>query len=537
MGADRTEETSNLDQLLGLVRHRWWIMLACTAVAAVAALGLSMTQRKQYTASATLLFSNPGFDQMIFGSSFFGLETDPTRQAATNIDLVSLPTVSGKTSAALGRQLTPAEVSGEVSVSPAGEADVADVIATDPSPARAELVANTYAEQYILFRQEADRAKISGAEGEIQQQIAGLTRAQMKSSVGQSLINRENQLRTLASLQTGNAELVQAATLPQSPSSPRTKRNVLVGAFLGLLLGFVIAFLLERVDRRLRDPAAIEEAFDIPVLGAVPESQAFGVSHSLDHLPPAEAEAIGLLRARLRYFNVDRELRSLLVTSAFPGDGKTTIALRLAIAEATSRSSRVVLVEADLRHPTLARRLGIEPTPGLAEVVSRNVTLEEAIRPLAVSGRSNGSAPESGLHIVFGGAIPPNPAELIESESMSRVLSALVERFDLVLVDAPPVSVVPDAIPLMRQVSGVVVVGRIGKTTREAARHLSAPLAKLQAPTLGVVVNGVSKKGGEPYYDSYYRHTGTTVGSTGAPNLTGSGGVPQHPEAEPERAR
>lgn len=505
------DQNWNFEHWLRVIRVRWWIVVLCTVVTAVAAVGFSLTQRKMYTASASLLFRDPGFDQMLFGVSILPQQSDPTVQGATNIDLLSLPTVAARTSAALHGELSPGQVSSEATIAPAGQSDVAQISVTDANPSRAALIANTYGEQYIRYRREADRAKIAGAQNTIQGQIAQLTLAERNGSVGQSLVNRANQLRILASLQTGNAELVQHATAPGSPSSPKTRQNGLLGGVLGLIFGLGLAFVLERLDRRLRDPHSLEEAYGVPVLGAVPESEVYAATPRTV-LPAAEAEAFALLRARLRYFNVDREVRSILVTSSASGEGKTTVALNLALAEALAGSAKVVLVEADLRRPTLARRLGVSSEPGLAEVLSHNIALDQALQELPVPGRSNGSGPAAHITVITAGAIPPNPGELIESRAMTDLLSTLSERFEHVVIDSPPTSAVSDAIPLVRQVSGVVVVSRIGTTTRDAARHLRDQLLQLGAPALGVVANAVPPKG-RGYYDYGYGYGAAYVSS------------------------
>ena len=503
-GVTETSVSTNLEQLLLMLRRRWRLVLACVVLVAAAAVGFSLLQRNQYTASASLLFSNTQFDQELFGANFTSSSAiDPTREAATNIDLVALPTVAARTAAAL--HLPGGVVQSEVSVSGVGQANVAQVSATDPSPVRAAQIANTYAQQYVLFRQQADRSKIAGAQSLVQKQLAALAPTQRYGSVGQSLQNRADQLGILAALQTGNAEVVQPASVPSSPSSPQTKRNGILGALLGLLLGLGMVFLAERLDRRVRDPSELEQAYGVPVLGAVPQSPSYSGAGT-QPLPGVEAEAFALLRARLRYFNVDREVRSLLVTSAIPGEGKTTVALNLAVAEAVAGNSRVALLEADLRRPALGQRLGLGSAPGLAEILSRNATLDEALCRVQVPGRGNGDGPAASFTVITAGAIPPNPAELVESRSMIDLLSALSEQFDLVIIDTPPTSVVSDAIPLMRLVSGVVIVSRIDVTTRDATRHLREQLRKLKAPTLGVVANAmpVKSRGYYGYGYGYY---------------------------------
>jgi receptor protein-tyrosine kinase len=478
------EEKNALDHALLVLRRRWHVIVISVVLVTVAAAGFSLLQRPEYTSSSTLLFQDTHFDQQLFGTNFTPPIADPTREAATNLSLVSLPSVAARVAQAL--HTTPGRVQAEVTASSVGQANLVQVSATSPSPAYAAEVANTYAEQFVLFRQNADRSKLAGAQTLIRTQLAKLTSAQKTSNVGTSLENRANQLGVLAALQTGNAEIVERASIPGVPSSPQTRRNAMLGFILGLLLGLGLAFVVERRDRRVRDPEELEQVYGVPILGSVPASSKYQIA-GVQPLPAAEAEAFALLRARLRYFNVDRDIRSLLVTSSVPGEGKTTVSLNLAMAEAAAGHVSVALIEADLRRAVLGDRLEIQSTPGLSEVLSRNATIDEALREVTVPGRANGAG--STFAFMPAGAVPPNPAELIESRAMIELLSELTERFELVIIDSPPTGVVSDAIPLMRLVSGVIIVGRINRTTRDAARHLHEQLTNLGAPALGVVAN------------------------------------------------
>ena len=239
--------------LAGLFR-RAPLIVACTLLTAGAALVFSLLQTKQYTADASLLFRDPGFDQRLFGSSV-AAAPDPTREAATNITLVSLEAVADRTAAALGGGLTGDEISNKVSVQSEGQSDVASIKATDPDPQFAATLANAFAENYIAFRRDADRRKVQQARNLVEADFARLSPAAQQSGEGQSLQRQISRLSTLEALQTGNAELVQRATVPTSPSSPKTVRNTILGWILGLLLGVGLALLLER----LRPPAAPAE--------------------------------------------------------------------------------------------------------------------------------------------------------------------------------------------------------------------------------------------------------------------------------------
>lgn len=479
-----------LEPLALALRRRWKLIAVCVLLAFAASVALSRSQQREYTASASILFRDPGIDQELFGYSVFP-NTDQASQAATNMALVSLPTVASRTAAAL--HTSDSAVSSAIRISGLGQANIAQINATEPQPALAARIANTYAVQYVLFRQEADRARISGAQELVQKQLQTLSPAERYGTVGQGLQNRANQLLQLSALQTGDAEVAQPAGVPSSPSGPSTKRNVVIGTLIGLLLGFGLAFLAERFDRRIRDSSELEDAYGVGVLGAIPFSQALA-SAAVGRRSRASAEAFGILRARLRYFNVDHDVRSLLITSALEYEGKTTIAVNLAIAEAVAGSTKTVLVEADLRHPQLEGRMGLAAGPGLTEVLTHNATLDAALRSVNVPRPGGNNGTTAGFWAIPAGALPPNPVALLESGAMVNLLATLSERFDLVILDTPPPTIVPDAIPLIRLVTGVVIVARKKVITRDAARQLRDQLIKLRAPTLGVVVNEISAK-------------------------------------------
>lgn len=498
-------EQSSLLFLLRTLRRRIGVLTLCALTVPGAAFAFSVTQEKQYSASASLLFRDPRFDQTLFGSSFLAPSTDPAREAATNERLVSLRVVADRTARALRSVLTSRQIQDKVSVESRGQSDVVSITATDPSPELAARLANAYGEQYIRFRREADRSKIREAQELIERQLRSLDQREAAGPKGRSLSERAEELEVLASLQTGNAELVQQAEPPSSPSSPKPLRNTLIGGVLGLLLGTGLALLFERVDRRLKDAGEIGEVFERPVLGAIPDSRAIAKSdREPEPLGAPEAEAFRMLRANLRYFNVDREIRSVVITSAAPAEGKSTVALNLATAAAKAGGS-VLLLEADLRHPALGARLGISSERGLSHLLSGgDPAVKRAVDTVTVAGRRQGDHGFRTMDVLTSGPLPPNPSDLIESDRMKELIRAAEGEYDLVIIDTPPTSVVSDAIPLVSQVSGVIVVCRLGRTTRESATHLREQLENLEAHTLGVVANSVDR----PSQYGYYRYGG-----------------------------
>jgi succinoglycan biosynthesis transport protein ExoP len=481
-----------------LVR-RAWLIGACVLLAAGAALVVSLLQTKQYTANASLLFRDPGFDERIFGHSVFE-NTDPDREAATNVRLVSLEAVADLTAKDLPGNLDGDNVSNKVAIGSDPQSDVVTISATDPSPEFAAQIANTFATDYIGLRRAADRSKVRQAIRLVKRDLRELSPAQQQGSAGQALQLEVSRLQTLEAVQTGNAELAQSATVPSAASSPKTMRNVVLAAIVGLVLGIGLAFLRERFDRKLRDPREIEAAFgDLPVLVSIADCKALRRSKDgMGELLSSNPEALQMLRTRLRYFNVDREIRSVLVTSSTVGEGKTTIAWNLA-ASAASAGVKTILVEADLRGPSVAKRLHADPTPGLSELLSGQSSLQDTIQ-FFVEDYQNGAGTESRLDVIVAGSHPPNPAKLLESAEMARLLNKLTTDYEMVVIDAPPVLRIADAIPLLSKIDGVLVVCQLNKTTPDEAMNLSEQLRSLDAPILGIVANRVPPRAGYARY-------------------------------------
>ncbi len=570
---------------MSIALRRWWLAALCVVVGAAAAGIVSSRQQQQYQASAQLLFRNDTApDQSL--QSVIGLPpsgataSDPSRQAATNVALVSLDTVDHMTAQALGQRVTASDVKSEISVQSVGQSDVVAITATDPSPARASTLANTFARQFIVFRQNTDRSLVNSAIHDVESQIRSLAPPVRSGSGGRHLRNQLLQLQSLAQIQNGNAELVQSATVPTSPSTPRTKMNVVAGGLLGLILGIVLAIVFYRVDRRVRTPEELAEAYDLPLLGVVPRVKALVRRRRRDETLPAVPpvpmeEAFRAIRARLRYFNVDRELQSVLVTSAAPGEGKSTVAWQLARAIAMTGNGKVLLLETDLRRPELARRHGLRAYPGLAELlfhrealssIVQSVTVAELVGaeasaespvddgPVGPAGafplegeavcpvddefedRGNGVSGTSGLElagfakiergrdapgttqvgsmdVIVAGDIPPNPSELLESDAMSKLLRRLAEHYDFVILDASPGSLVSDTLPLASQVSGVIVVSSMRHQSPDQVERLRNQLEKVGATMVGVVVNQAKIRREDPY--SGYRRMPTTSSVAG----------------------
>ena len=495
-------------QALRMVRRRApWILL-CFVIVAAAAFGFSKRQTKMYTATASLVFSESQVGEQVAGLQPVGSSVSQQAVQSTNVKLLELGNMAEVTAREVGHGLTKEKVSEALSISAQGESDIVDVAATATSPTLAAVIANTYTTLFVSEQQNSNHAYYSAALALVNKQLAALTPQERVGSEGIALQTRAQSLGVLAELHSGTVQIAQAAAVPTSPSSPRVARSTVIGALLGLLVGFGIAILMERFDRRIREPKDLEAIYHLPLLGVVPESKTLGRSArrkdgSGAAFPAAESEAFYMIRAHLRYFNVDRELRTLVVTSAAPGDGKTTVARHLA-ATAARMGSSVLLLEADLRKPTIAERLGLRSGPGVADVLVGAVSLSQATQSIDLDGRSSdGSVGRTLDVIVAGTGSPPNPGELIESYAMEYLLEQAKAIYELVVIDTSPLAVVSDAFPLLQKVDGVVIVGRVGRNRRDVAQRLHQTLDGVGAPLLGVVANGIKSGGLESYGYGY----------------------------------
>lgn len=299
----------------------------------------------------------------------------------------------------------------------------------------------------------------------------------------------------VAQLQTGlpdkiTVEVVSPAGLPTSPVSPRPTLDLVVGLILGLGGGLAVTALLEALDRTIKTVPQADASLGAPLLGVVPRRHG-GTLVLTPESTKATGEPYRSLRAAVRFLDPDKPLRTLLVTSPMPGDGKTTTAANLAVALALA-GERVVVVDADLRRAQLASAYGLERSIGLTSLVLGRAALGEALQDW-----------HANLKVLASGPIPPNPSEILGSQFANSVLTELARIADVVIIDAPPVLPVADAVTLAPQVDGVVMVVRHGTTVRGAAAAARRRLDAVGARTVGYVFNAVPRGESRGYYLDY----------------------------------
>jgi capsular exopolysaccharide synthesis family protein len=464
-----------------VLRRRWLIVAVCTLGAAAAALALTLREDKQYESSASLLLRPANVESSVFTSAT-SKTPDATRVAATNADLAGLDVIARRAARRVTqRHVTGSFVASNVDAFAKQNSDVTTITATTDDPVLSRQIANAFASEYIAFRRDVDRASVRRALVPIERRLAKLTPRQRRTREGRRLRRVAQNLQVLAAIRTGGTELLERGRVSHSAVSPTPKKNLAMGLLFGLMLGVSLAFVREFTDRRLHDEIDVSRAFGLPILASIPKTRNVWKPESRrESRGSLDTEAFGMLRANLRYLGVGKDIRSLLVTSAERGDGKSAVAWNLANAEAKA-GKNVLLIEADLRAGRLSERLHSVPGTGLTLLLAGGTSLEEStVTVTSSSGR---------FDVVPAGPPATNPAELGESPQMALLLESAQMRYDLVIVDTPPVSVVADAVPLMSQVGGVILVARLEQSTSDRAEDLREHLRRLGVRVLGVVVN------------------------------------------------
>jgi len=334
------------------------------------------------------------------------------------------------------------------------------------------------------------------------------------------IASRQKEIDITGPMKTNNVRVLERAIVPSIPMKPRPVQNLLLGLMIGLGVGIGLAFGIEALDNTLKTQADVEQLLGTPVLGLVPVigGLAFGddVARVDDHLRERDlgvfldpksvaAECCRSIRTNILFMSPDRPLKTMVVTSPSPQEGKTTTAINLGVTMAEA-GSRVLIVDTDMRRPRLHRSFGVPNQNGISTVIVGKAALEEAVKRTDVPN----------LDVLPCGPVPPNPSELLHTERFGVVLAECAKLYDRIILDSPPTSAVTDPAVLGNLADGVVLVIKAGETTRDAAMHARRQLATAKARLFGVVVNAIDFSnpayGYEYYYRNYYRY-GYTYGN------------------------
>jgi Mrp family chromosome partitioning ATPase/capsular polysaccharide biosynthesis protein len=508
-----------LRDYLRVLWRRKFIVLACALITPAVAVALALRQPALYRSSAQVAVRTQDLSSVLSGipdPSFAYI--DPVRFNQTQIALALGRDVATQVlQRARLPKMSPDALIGATTVTAAPDADVLTFSVTERTPWLAQHLANAYANQYTAFRSQYDTQAIAQALRDLNARIAQLKGAggSRSQATATQLQDKADQLQTAQTLETSNAQVFQPAS-GAVQVEPKPVRYGALGFALGLVLGIGLAFLLEAFDTRVRSPDEIGERLGRPLLtrvGSVPRrmqrsDQLVMLADPNGH----QAEAYRLLRTNLEFVNLDVAARSILVTSALEQEGKSTTAANLALALARA-GRHVALVDLDLRRPYLHKFFNLEGRAGLTTVALGHARLDQALARIALTpdqrlagtGRSNGHGRVDGiLEVLPAGPVPPDPGEFVSTTAVANVLHDLRERFDTVIIDAPPLLHVGDALTLAPRVEAFIVVVRFRGARIGPLRELRRVLDTCPTPTLGVVLTGTDTRAEYGYSGGYH---------------------------------
>lgn len=436
----------DLRDFVGTLRlHRWLVLTSVLAALAVAG-ALTFIATPQYRATTRLFVSTSAADEAIAiqGGQF------SIQRVQSYADLLNGDEISRRVVDRLNLDESPRDLTKQIDASAGLDTVILVINVTDPSPERAKVLANAVAREFVSFVGELETPP-------------GKRSATVKATV------------------------VDAASTPITPVSPKPVLNLTLGLVLGTLLGAGLALVKNSLDSNIRSPKALEEASGAPLLGTIAfdrRAREQPLISSLDPYSP-RVEAFRFLRTNLEFIDPDRDHKVFVVTSSIPGEGKTTTATNLALILAEGGKS-VALVEGDLRRPRVSEYVGLESSVGLTTVIVGQVALEDALQTLG------------DLTVLTSGRVPPNPAELLQTDSMRTILRRLRQEFDFVIVDAPPLLPVTDASVLATEADGAILIARHGKTTKDQVATAASRITQVHGRVIGVILNMTPKRGGGP---------------------------------------
>lgn len=445
----------NLQDYAKLLRARWVTVCVTILVVVLGAIALTLITTPLYQAS-TRLFVSATTGGASATDLYQGNRLSQER-VLSYTQLLMGETIAQRTVDKLGLDMTAGELRDHVKANAKSDTVLIDVAVTDESPIRARDIANALSDEFVVMVRELETPEDGSRPG-------------------------------------ARVVVEQRASIPTSPVSPKKTRNIIAGLGLGLILGVGLALLRDRLDNTVKSRGDVEEITSVGLVGTIPLDKerrkepaiSFGADNS------TIAEAFRKVRTNLQFLSVDSPPRVIVVTSASPGEGKSTTAINIALALAES-DHKVVLIDGDMRRPSVAKYLGLVGAVGFSTVLSGHASLDEALLETQFAG----------LTVLASGAIPPNPSELLGSMAAKKTLSDLRARFDYVIVDSSPLLAVTDAAVLAASSDGVLIMARVGQIKRDQLAQAIRALVDVDAPLLGAVLTMMPTRGAGAYDYNY----------------------------------
>jgi tyrosine-protein kinase len=518
----RDEKPHRFARLLAILRERWWVVLFTMIIAGGIVCVVSLLLEPRYAATAQLVYSARDAQlasQALSSSGTAGLVHNIASDALT----LETSAFADRVTQATGGKMSSESLRSSISVTSDPVVDVIEVRATGSDSDKAAAIANAFAAEFVDLRQEQTQELLTQALGLVETRIDSLSDAEADSAHGVALKRQRDDLEMLLSMQIKDYEVLQEAIPPTAAYFPRPFRNLLIGLGAGLILGLLAALSLGYLDRRIKDPSTLENVMELPVLGAMPLASRKSNNKSAGNPAvgfrrgnEALLESMRMLRSNLKVLGFGDTKRSMLVTSTASGEGKSTLAVNLALTMALS-GDRIILVDADLRNPTIHQYLGIPNEAGLGDVLVDNALPWSAkvqavdLAPFISSQISlakksgDGQAVVSKFLCLTSGTLPGNPTEVLESGALTDLLAELEGISDYVILDGPPMLAASDSLILAQSVDAVVFASTLGIETAAEAAQARQLLARAEITALGIVICGAKPQSLEGYY--YYRPT------------------------------
>jgi receptor protein-tyrosine kinase len=497
---------------LRVVREHRVLVIMMVLLFGGAAVLYSVRQQPVYSAESSLEFRDDSADAAILGrGTGTGVQT-PEQRAAINSQTVTTREVAERVKKSTRSPLAVEQIQALAQARPEARTNLVVIEAHGRTGRRAADLANAYAGAARDVKREEIRDAYDRAADASRQILEDLGHNRAGGFQRQQVRRDIATYEELAKI-ADPVVIRRRAGVPGSPIRPKPVRTTLLGLLIGLTLGLVAAFVRDSLDRRFKSSREITEELHLPLLGYVPEEV---LGHSLSSvngrktLTEQQLEGFRILRTNIEFLDVDHPPKLILVTSSLPEEGKSTVSSALGAAYAAT-GKRTLVVECDLRRPTLADRLGIRETPGLSDYLVGHATPPEVIQTIALGNQvANGNQPAGAaasvpLVAIAAGSPAPQPAELLRSKRCKDFFAQVKEVYDVVIVDTCPLLSVVDTLELLPIADAVVVCVRASQTTRDQARAAKAALSHFPDRPTGVVVTGVRARD-EAGYAGYYSY-------------------------------
>lgn len=487
-------EQEGLQRYVDTIRERLRLIIAILAITTGVAVLYALAATKEYESTADMLVTPiSGDDTSLNGLGLLTRSTDPTRDVETAAALITNSEVARQVREDLQLDIQVEKLLEKVEAEPVAQSNIVAVTATETSARDAADLANAFARAAVSVRTETLHDRIEETLPRVEAELEG---APDDSAVGDSLAARVAALQSLRSSPDPTIQLETSATPPLNAARPRRALSVIGGIIAGLVLGIGAAFALQSLDPRVRREAQLRRQYGLPILGRIPKESRSSEGKPLapGSLSPVTAEAYRTLRATLPAARRQRgRAGTILITGSSPSEGKTTTAVNLAASMAMAGKS-VILIEADLRRPSLGDALNVKPERGgVVGVLLENVRLEDALTETPSYGPN--------LKVLLadyeGGWI----TELFSVPKAQEMIDEARELADYVIIDSPPLNEVVDALPLARKADDVLIIVRLGRSRMDKIGQLGELLAESGIRPVGFAVVGTPRPGrGEYHY-------------------------------------